>query len=274
MEEKSAYLTDTFPVHFVHLDRITIVGNLNRSNDFFSKWSLNNIDLKEQSLAKLPYRYQYVSHAGYLVQLKEPTFDIPDVRIEFNPTKLTWSPSLDALLVALKGARFTRVDFAIDYEIDLSGYCSQTTVPKKRNIYYSRSGSPETTTIGIKGDKYRIYDKALEQRLSGTLWRIENEVHLGPGDSIFKEQPFSDLTIYNPRFHDLPDFKDRAALYYLTHNPSEWGNLSRRLKSRYRELLRQSDQIHYLWPDPYQLFLAQKDRLHQELRSYLLESGG
>ena len=273
--EKSAYLIDTFPIHFCSIDRLTILGSLNSHIDQLSKILAQEIEFESPIPTSFPYRHLIKSVAGFVVMIKDPSAkNIPDLKLDLNPNKFTWSPGFQAVLNLMKYRRFTRIDFCVDYPHSLSGYKFFTDVPKKHRPIYARNGDLETLDIGIGesgSHNYTIYNKAKEQKIhhESILWRIEHKMRLLPDDDYKSLEPFSDLTIINPEYHSFPNFNDRAALYYLSAHPEQWASLDSRKRRRYKSLLKDDEYAHHIYPHPRDCYLRRKLELHAELEAFL-----
>lgn len=277
ISEKTAVLIDGFPstqCPFVHIDKLVILADINKSRSFLNRFQ-SHLDVEEMRMARYPYLHSWKSVAGFYVEQKQPDANIPELRIVLNPNKLIPSQSFYQIIKNLKYPRFSQIDYAVDYPFDLSSYQFSTTVPKKSRRYYSRSGNLETSYMGERksGNQYRIYDKAKESKLDGILWRIEHELHFGRDDDWKQIEPFVDLSINLPEYSNVSEIQDRAMLHYLASNPSEWGNLSKWYKSKYRKMINDpfSVEMKALDPHPYSLYCNQKDHLTALLNTYLIE---
>lgn len=265
----------TSPVFSV--DKLTIVGRLdNRVRDGVFEWS-KSLDLQEQKLTPYPYRWSFMSSTGVYIAFKDPGADIPDFRIEFNPNNHPTCPAIIKDLVNLgSDIRPTRLDLAIDYPVDLSGFHYSTDVPKAGAIWYGRDQKPETFYLGKRsaGSMYRIYNKAKEQKLKDcTWWRIEQEIHLRPGQTWRETEPFSDLHVTKP-IQGL-NVIDSAVLEYLRAHPQAWSELSKHQRIKYKRMLNQEESTLSLLPAPIDIFKAERWRIDEVLNKYqkLMEGG-
>jgi hypothetical protein len=137
------------------------------------------------------YQHQYnFKESGFFIQIGE--FEKEKVfRMEFNPNKVE-KEHLTFYFNVVKRVIYpnvTRIDYAVDYEEDLSKADFQMSTARKTIEYRSRSKVLETLYIGSpKSDKFiRIYNKALEKKrarlknvdeeeeikVKETLWRVE-----------------------------------------------------------------------------------------------------
>lgn len=257
------------------------------------------------------YQYQYfLKRQGLFIQIGR--FEQTDVfRIEFNPNKVGEKELigesvynqdkrqvnknsfviLQEILSFIKNPNVTRLDWAIDYEKDLSSYDIKLRNPRKTIEYKSRSQKLETLYLGSpKSDKFiRIYNKALEKRknkanmddeeemeVKETLWRVEsvvkdfaiklNEVKY---DYLF-QNPFSEVAIYEKVETQGEGLKtsEKAMLHFLDSFPEEWDELSYNTRKKY-ENLKYACNYQLMDEQPTEIFEKEKNRLAEELESLL-----
>lgn len=272
---ESALLIDRFPIHFCTIDKIEILGDYGKTPGNLENLLNGSIEFQEPQITKYPYRYLIQSVAGFTVLIRDPSNkDIPYLKLIFNPNKLADSPAFVDLINSMKNKRYSRIDYAVDYEHSLADYLYCTNNPKKSSSIFGKSGALETHYIGMGysgSTRYRVYNKALEQKFDNgdVLWRIEAEIRLGPKDDYLDHPPFRDLDVLNPAFQDEPNIRDRAMLYYLAEYPSQWEKLDARTRRKYKSLLKDSHDAHRLWPTPYSCYLYRKETLDQELMFHL-----
>lgn len=254
------------------VDKLTLVGNLKRKTSGpVYEWSAR-LDVDSLPFAVYPYRYAFQSQSGVYFAFKDPgAAEVPDVRIEFNPNNQTSTPEcLIQLLRLMKDIRPTRLDLAIDYQADLSGYQYSTMVPKAGAIWYGRDRKPETFYLGKRssGSMYRIYNKAREQGLTGgDWWRIEQEIHLRPGEDWRDKKPFDDLRIVKPA-HFL-NVVDAAVLDYLKAHPSAWAELTTYQRKKYRKMINGEEDTVSLMPRPQDVFTVERWKVDAILNEYV-----
>jgi hypothetical protein len=161
--------------------------------------------------------------------------------------------------------RVTRHDYALDYRMDFSAYIFTTAISTKTCTFSSGTGTRETLYLGAKQapQRYRIYDKALESKSTGTLWRIEEQMRFKPSDAWQLHLPFANLVTFQT-YPTLPVL-DRLLLDGLHRNPDEWGALPRRAKERLRSVIKNAPPVAHLNPNPYEAYLA----LCQEYVDYI-----
>lgn len=240
----------------LHFDAMTIVGNLNKNNahklsEFMSiapqirLWDILQTKFKAKALQEKVYiEYDKV---------KADAWDRRNMRVEFNPNKLTHEEMLwlkQNIIDYMEDDGFTRLDLAFDFEDDLSDYYAMTDKSVKKTIFYGRNGKPETKYFGVRdSDRFiRIYNKKQERKdnadievMSAHLWRVEIELKRDMVD--YWNDCFNDLHILKPDWSSLEKVKDQAMIYMLIHEESTWGKLERRTKNKYREMLKSISEI-------------------------------
>ena len=237
-------------------DAMTIVGNLNKNNaqklsEFISieprirLWDILQTRFKAKALGEKIYiEYDKV---------KADTWDRRNMRVEFNPNKLTNEEMLwlkRNIIDYMEDYGFTRLDLAFDFEYDLSNYYAMTDKAVKKTIFYGRNGKPETKYFGVRdSDRFiRIYNKKQERKdnadvevTSEHLWRVEIELKRDMVD--YWNNCFNDLHILKPNLKTIDNIKERAMSYLLIYEEDEWGNLERRTKNKYKEILKNASEV-------------------------------
>ncbi|MDK9847754.1 replication initiation protein, partial [Staphylococcus equorum] len=162
----------TTPQPELSFDAMTIVGNLNKTNaqklsDFMSTepqirlWDILQTKFKAKALQENVYiEYDKV---------KADSWDRRNMRVEFNPNKLTHEEMLwlkQNIIDYMEDDGFTRLDLAFDFEDDLSDYYAMTDKAVKKTVFYGRNGKPETKYFGVRdSDRFiRIYNKKQERK--------------------------------------------------------------------------------------------------------------
>ncbi|WP_441316128.1 hypothetical protein [Enterococcus faecalis] len=122
-------------------DAMTIVGNLNKTNakklsDFMSVepqirlWDILQTKFKAKALQEKVYiEYDKV---------KADTWDRRNMRVEFNPNKLTHEEMIwlkQNIIDYMEDDGFTRLDLAFDFEDDLSDYYAMTDKAVKKTVF-------------------------------------------------------------------------------------------------------------------------------------------
>ena len=256
---KTGYSNSRLGVHIddtphpkLSFDAMTIVGNLNKTNakklsDFMSVdpqirlWDILQTKFKAKALQEKVYiEYDKV---------KADTWDRRNMRVEFNPNKLTSEEMLwlkQNIIDYMEDDGFTRLDLAFDFEDDLSDYYAMTDKSVKKTIFYGRNGKPETKYFGVRdSDRFiRIYNKKQERKdnadievMSEHLWRVEIELKRDMVD--YWNDCFNDLHILQPDWKTIERTSDRAMIFMLLNDEEEWGKLERRTKNKYKKLIKE-----------------------------------
>ena len=237
-------------------DAMTIVGNLNKTNakklsDFMSVepqirlWDILQTKFKAKALQEKVYiEYDKV---------KADTWDRRNMRVEFNPNKLTSEEMLwlkQNIIDYMEDDGFTRLDLAFDFEDDLSDYYAMTDKAVKKTVFYGRNGKPETKYFGVRdSDRFiRIYNKKQERKdnadvevVSEHLWRVEVELKRDMVD--YWNDCFNDLHILKPAWATLEKINEQAMVYTLLHEESMWGKLSKNTKTKFKKMIREISPI-------------------------------
>ena len=237
-------------------DRMTIVGNLNKTNakelsDFmsyeprFRLWDILQTKFKAKALDEKVY-IEYD-------RIKADTWDRRNMRVEFNPNNLSLDEMFwlkDNVINYMEDDGFTRLDLAFDFEDDLNDYYAMTDKAVKKTVFYGRNGLAETKYFGVKdSDRFiRIYNKKQERKdnadieiASEHLWRVEIELKRNMVD--YWNDCFKDLHILKPDWKSIEKQKDRSMIYLLIHEEDEWGRLERHAKYKYKKLVKEISEI-------------------------------
>lgn len=236
----------------ISVDNLTVVGRVYGDVSGFLE---REVALEKMSFGKYPYRGKYHFMDGSVLEVAEidavRSGKVKDLRYEFNPNKGTKSKDVEQLqarvLSLMYDAHITRVDVAIDTNIDMSKWKWVDQKGRPSNVWYAGTGEVETWYIGGKSSplKIRIYDKAKEQgeryRDKETpWWRVEVQMRGEIARTWYKHglNPFQGVTaVQGCSFPELP-IKDRAMLEYLMEHPEGFAELSRPTKYKYKEMLR------------------------------------
>ena len=242
----------TTPQPELNFDAMTIVGNLNKNNaqklsEFMSTepqirlWDILQTKIKAKALQEKVYiEYDKV---------KADTWDRRNMRVEFNPNKLTHEEMIwlkQNIIDYMEDDGFTRLDLAFDFEDDLSDYYVMSDKALKKTVFYGINGMPETKYFGVRdSDRFiRIYNKKQERKdnadvevTSDHLWRVEIELKRDMVD--YWNDCFEDLHILKPDWTTLEKLKDQAMIYMLIHEEGVWGKLERHAKYKYKKLIKE-----------------------------------
>ena len=237
-------------------DAMTIVGNLNKNNaEKLSKFMSIDPQIRLWDILQTKFKAKALQEKVYIEydKVKADTWDRRNMRVEFNPNKLTHEEMLwlkQNIIDYMEDDGFTRLDLAFDFEDDLSDYYAMTDKAVKKTIFYGRNGKPETKYFGVRdSDRFiRIYNKKQERKDNADikvdsehLWRVEIELKRSMVD--YWNDCFNDLHILKPNLKAIDNIKERAMIYLLVHEEDEWGNLERRTKNKYRKILKDTSEI-------------------------------
>ncbi|MGW7982914.1 replication initiation factor domain-containing protein [Staphylococcus xylosus] len=237
-------------------DAMTIVGNLNKNNaQKLSEFMSTDPQIRLWDILQTKFKAKALNEKVYIEydKVKADTWDRRNMRVEFNPNKLTHDEMLwlkQNIIDYMEDDGFTRLDLAFDFEIDLSDYYAMTDKAVKKTVFYGRNGKPETKYFGVRdSDRFiRIYNKKQERKdnadvevMTEHLWRVEIEIKRSMVD--YWNDCFNDLHILKPNLKAIDNIKERAMIYLLVHEEDEWGNLERRTKNKYRKILKDTSEI-------------------------------
>ena len=237
-------------------DAMTIVGNLNKNNaKKLSEFMSVDPQIRLWDILQTKFKAKALQEKVYIEydKVKADTWDRRNMRVEFNPNKLTHDEMLwlkQNIIDYMEDDGFTRLDLAFDFENDLSDYYAMTDKSVKKTIFYGRNGKPETKYFGVRdSDRFiRIYNKKQERKDNADikvdsehLWRVEIELKRSMVD--YWNDCFNDLHILKPNLKAIDNIKERAMIYLLVHEEDEWGNLERRTKNKYRKILKDTSEI-------------------------------
>ncbi|MCT1915695.1 MULTISPECIES: replication initiation factor domain-containing protein [Staphylococcus] len=237
-------------------DAMTIVGNLNKNNAHkLSEFMSIEPQIRLWDILQTKFKAKALQEKVYIEydKVKADTWDRRNMRVEFNPNKLTHEEMLwlkQNIINYMEDDGFTRLDLAFDFEDDLSDYYAMTDKSVKKTIFYGRNGKPETKYFGVRdSDRFiRIYNKKQERKdnadievVSEHLWRVEIELKRGMVD--YWNDCFNDLHILQPDWKTIERTSDRAMVFMLLNDEEEWGKLERRTKNKYKKLIKEISSI-------------------------------
>jgi len=258
-EKQLASLTASLPTRFAHptIDKLTLLADFRHYTKAMERIQLHADCIDIQPDYSRHYQYRVETASDLFIQITCPVSSpVPHVRIEFNPNKLNPIGTLwHTLLPMLKNKRLSRIDYAIDYDHDLSLYQWTTERPRTGNIFYGADQSIETIYLGKRNsdNQYRIYDKAKEQGTTGTHWRIEQQLRLGTTTEFWMLRPFADLIGWKPDTF-TGNYTDDLHLHDLHKHPNNWKRLSRRGRVKYRAMIKDSSRVLHMPVKPVTTF--------------------
>ncbi|MDQ8478682.1 replication initiation factor domain-containing protein [Enterococcus faecium] len=277
------------------IDRITIVGKLKENiyyhtpNDvlilnFEQLMRLNegNGYLKAVGNNGWQLLDQYEENIAYIEILK---FHEGKGRIDFNPNKINQflSGSMKNFIHDLfLEPHFSRADIACDIVDIPDDFVSQYRVvdPVSFKPIYGRSGKLETAYWGSRASErqIRMYNKKLEQERKRkivppeitTWWRLELQLRRGKATD-WHEMVHESLDSFASPHYFPPNTKvtERIMVKGLLYDHSEWGNLAKNTKKKYRDLLKQESQNDELTNHLRESFAESADDLKRELDTWL-----
>ena len=237
-------------------DAMTIVGNLNKNNaQKLSEFMSVESQIRLWDMLQTKFKAKALQEKVYIEydKVKADTWDRRNMRVEFNPNKLTHEEMLwlkQNIIDYMEDDGFTRLDLAFDFEDDLSNYCAMTDKSVKKTVFYGRNGKPETKYFGVRDSDrlIRIYNKKQERKdnvdvevISEHLWRVEIELKRDMVN--YWNNCFDDLHILQPDWKTIERSSDRAMVFMLLNDEEEWGKLERRTKNKYKKIIKEISPI-------------------------------
>lgn len=255
----TGYSNSRLGVHSVHpqnpklsFDAMTIVGNLSRDNaQKLSEFMSTELQIRLWDILQTKFKAKALQEKVYIEydKVKADTWDRRNMRVEFNPNKLTHEEMLwlkQNIINYMEDDGFTRIDLAFDFEDDLSNYYAMTDKAVKKTVFYGRDGKPETKYFGVRdSDRFiRIYNKKQERKdnadvevMSDHLWRVEIELKRDMVD--YWNDCFNDLHILKPDWKIIERTSDRAIVFMLLNDEEEWGKIHRNSRTKYKNLIKE-----------------------------------
>ena len=259
----TGYSNSRLGAHFVckshpklSFDGMTIVGNLNKNNaQKLSKFMSIEPQIRLWDMLQTKFKAKALQEKVYIEydKVKADTWDRRNMRVEFNPNKLTHEEMLwlkQNIIDYMEDDGFTRIDLAFDFEDDLSDYYAMSDKALKKTVLYGVNGMPETKYFGVRDSErfIRIYNKKKERKdnadieiASKHLWRVEIELKRNMVD--YWNDCFNDLRILKPAWATLESVKEQAMVYLLLHEESTWGKLHRNSRRKYKQILQEISPI-------------------------------
>lgn len=252
--------TPTYHVEIdkISIDKIRVVGDFNPVylDDLMAFKSQNlHLDVRED---KQQFRGFYESVDGERInfefnQSRAYAMKSSNIWIEWNPNKFKDEyliEIIDALFQFTNNAHLTRADLAFDIQEDLSSYQIYNNTAIAERIYFGRTGAIETRYIGSPNSdrQIRIYNKKLQlltkEKIKipqDVLWRLEVVLK---SDKIYDiENALENINLYRPDYSMFDDIKTRAMFYFLDNHKHEWDNIDSRTKTKYRKLIRDTQEF-------------------------------
>lgn len=237
-------------------DAMTIVGNLNKNNaKKLSEFMSVDPQIRLWDILQTKFKAKALQEKVYIEydKVKADTWDRRNMRVEFNPNKLTHDEMLwlkQNIIDYMEDDGFTRLDLAFDFEDDLSDYYAMSDKALKRTVYFGVTGKAETKYFGSRdSDRFiRIYNKKKERKDNADieidaehLWRVEIELKRNMVD--YWNDCFNDLHILKPAWATLESLKEQAMVYLLLNEESKWGDLHRNSRRKYKQIIQEISPI-------------------------------
>lgn len=233
-------------------DAMTIVGNVNTeraaklydllvSEPYVEVWNALQTKFKAKALdGKVYIEYD---------KIKATSWNRRNMRVEFNPNNLLLDEKIwikQRLIALMEDVGFTRLDLAFDFEHDLGDYYALSDKAVKKTVFYGTNGKPETKYFGVRdSDRFiRIYNKKKERKDNADveiktehLWRVEIELKRSMVD--YWNNCFDDLHILKPDWTLPKKLNEQAMIFLLIHEEGKWGELNRKTKHKYKNLIKE-----------------------------------
>jgi len=248
------------------LDRLSFTVKVPFGEErFFLRLMQNSVQVGERYTARIPgFRYSWQVADGIHLDYGDKASGSGGgavLRVDYNPQKYDLHDVIGLARFLGNPWNITRVDVAIDYPADLAGVIISHDTLLKSSRITGADGRLETMYLGSRqsGRFIRVYDKAREQKIDGTWWRVEAEHRCGGQDPLPVDL-FDGL-----RVGLLPaglTWNQRQILRSLQADPAALRSAPKRTRARYRAHLRE---IESLDPDPVQIYRA----AHSGLLLYL-----
>ena len=142
----TGYSNSRLGVHFrdtpspkISFDGMTIVGNLNKDNaEKLSKFMSIEPQIRMWDILQTKFKAKALQEKVYIEydKVKADSWDRRNMRIEFNPNKLTRDEMIwlkQNIISYMEDDGFTRLDLAFDFEDDLSDYYAMSGSVAKLN---------------------------------------------------------------------------------------------------------------------------------------------
>ncbi|MDU3190036.1 MAG: replication initiation factor domain-containing protein [Streptococcus mitis] len=203
-------------------DAMTIVGNLNKNNaQKLSEFMSVEPQIRLWDILQTKFKAKALQEKVYIEydKVKADTWDRRNMRVEFNPNKLTHEEMLwlkQNIIDYMEDDGFTRLE-----------------------KYFGVRDSDRF--IRIYNKKQERKDNADVEVMSEHLWRVEVELKRDMVD--YWNDCFNDLHILKPAWTTLEKINEQAMVYTLLHEESMWGKLSKNTKTKFKKLIREISPI-------------------------------
>lgn len=274
----------------VSVDRLTVVGDYltQAFNKNYYEWQ-RKYDFVKPSGKGL----QIIDTTGYLntsstrfgeqvAYIEVPPFQRNKIRIDFNPNHglhTSGGKWLLSLISSIENKHFSRGDFAFDiFNNPRAYYYRVWNFGISKRIFLDRKGEVQTIYYGssASGKQIRQYNKLAEQISKGndsvnvnSWWRLELQLR----SNVVSDYPtiVRDMlkNFYVPDYDKVKSVQQKAVIFWLVNCPESWGELNERSRTRYHKIFRELPKENDLAIEMAQEFLAQFDRLKNELETIM-----
>ena len=265
---------------YLSIDKISLVSFIDFIEKFLPRWDANNLDVCQRIDGGKFYHHSWIMD-DYFLQAVPRTSKTHDIRLEFNPNKVVYNPSIVSLLKSQKHSKLTRIDLAVDYIDceDLSGYFIECLSKSKTPYYLPHTRELSGYIFGENASDtvYRVYNKKLELNKKHGIsvdckswWRVEIMIRPKNGKEWFEYSPFENLSIGMPSFDGCQlDFEEECVLRMLLDNPNRINELSAYKRRKYKKLITLSEDIIPLFPHPTDALKLGRDWLDLQIDRFL-----
>lgn len=247
----------------VSIDRLTVIGYI-IDTQAFQRNIINDYNITEKLLPYSPNRgynqsLKLVEGLGYIdINNRENI-----VRYEYNPNTVTPDQKFYVELIVnqLKNISFSRVDIAIDFNLDgFNDFDFQCTRKVKEYHVLGVTKKIETKYFGTRNSDmfYRLYDKTIEQQEKGKVdvpqgwWRLEVQLNHKRivDDFLYNEYtPFYDMIVgryegFDESFYThCKNMKDFLFFKEVYIHRNYLDRLSRREKESFNKMKKEYEEI-------------------------------
>lgn len=210
------------------------------------------------------YTYAYTFFDGSYLQLGSYS----NARLTFNPNK-SLSEILNVILPTFLKSKFTitRLDVAIDYELDLSRFVWFEQSGRRRiKSFHTKNGCLKGVYFGRRksNSTYIIYNKGLKDGLNKDLWRVEARLKYPTLENILPNELFEPLFAGGVSLFPSKD----SHLNRLRRFPEYIKKLSAYRRKVARQLTMKSEDRLYMQPT--QIYEQFRSEMFASLSRYIL----
>jgi hypothetical protein len=200
------------------IDKVRILGNSNNNvvkTEILSDFTNDIISNRWESTRQNLKRYHYKLSCGAYMEFTPSSLAKPEIALDFNGNKSDMKNILRCVN-KMRDKRFSYLEIAIDYNIDLSEFIWLDIRNKKSSItYIDKNRRLESIYIGSNESKlqYVIYDKNNQMKIKSSLpwWRVEARMRFKKNDhsanmgEYLPENLFADIKGVAPTDENIED---------------------------------------------------------------------